>query len=138
MEQSAELLHYICENSKIGIDTSKKLIDISNSMYFKNILEDKLCDYADILKKASEELENFKAVDLPFNHTYKAININVPSDKSNAGLSQLLINESKNQIVNIKNKIEKYTGKDKKPVRLANKLLSLEKNNIEDFHHFIK
>lgn len=142
MNENLGLLNYIYQNAGMGIETIRKLIDMSKDEDFKKMLNSQLEEYKMICKKAEEKIEDLNKEAKDNNifskiGTYLIINFNTLMNKTSSNLSELLIHGSTVGIVDIIRSMKKYPNADKDVIKLANKLLKLEENNVEECKRYV-
>ena len=142
MSENLKLLNYIYQNAGMGKETIIKLIDMSNDEGYKKMLSSQLKEYEVICNKAEEKIKdlNKEAKDNNIFYkigTYLIINFNTLINKTPSNLSELLIHGSTVGIVDIIRSINKYPNADKDILQLANELLKLEENNVEECKKYI-
>lgn len=142
MNENIELLNYIYQNAGMGKETITKLIDMSKDKKYKKMLNSQLKEYEMICNKAEEKLKelNKKAKNNSIFskiRTYLIINFNTLINKTPSHLSELLIHGSTVGIVDIIRSLKKYPNADKDIIKLANKLLKLEEDNVDECKMYV-
>ena len=142
MTGNVELMNYIHQNSEMGQETIKQLIEIVEDENFKRNLQSQFTEYKNIfdlsdaslkeLNKDSKEINAFSKVS-----AYIMINLKTLTNKTSSHISEMLIQGSTMGITDITKKIKEYKDADKKILDLANKLLSFEQQNIEELKKFL-
>ena len=99
MNGNVELLNYIHQNSEMGKDTIKKLLNISKDEEYKNMLKSQLDEYKMIYDASDRKLKEIRkdAKELnPFSKisTYFMINLNTLMNKSSSHISEMMIQGS--------------------------------------------
>ena len=143
MDENIELLNYIHQNSEMGKDTLKKLVGIAKDENYKTMLQSQLNEYKMIYDVTDQKLRerNNEAKDI--NIFSKAssnvmLNLNTLTDKTPSHISEMLIQGSTMGIIDMTKKIKEYPNADKEFVDLANKLLTLEQNNVEECKKYLQ
>ena len=143
MNGNVELLNYIHQNSEMGQDTIKQLVAISKDEEYKKMLQSQLEEYKmiyDTTDKKIKELNN-QAKDINVfskASNYFMVNLNTLVNKTPSHISEMLIQGSTMGIIDITKKIKEYHNADKEILDLANKLLKLEQNNVEECKKYLQ
>lgn len=145
MDGNTELLNFIHQNSEMGVDTLKQIIDITkNSSYieFKEILNSQYEEYKSIYSEVDKLLSarNKTAKDISkFAKTsaYISINLQTLMDKSPSHISEMLIQGSTMGIIDATKRINDYWDAEPEILDLAKKLLSFEQDNVEEWKKFL-
>jgi len=143
MDKNVEFLNYIYQNAEMGKDTINQLIGISEDEEYKKMLRSQLQEYKMIYDSTNEKLKelNKEAKDInAFSKlsTYGMINIKTLANKSPSHISEMLIQGSTMGIVDLTKKLKEYADADKEILALANKLLQLEQNNVEECKKYLQ
>jgi hypothetical protein len=143
MDKNVEFLNYIHQNAEMGKDTINQLIGISEDEEYKKIMKSQLEEYKMIYNSTDEKLKqlNKEAKDInAFSKvsTYIMINLKTLANKSPSHISEMLIQGSTMGIIDLTKKLKEYAYADKEILALANKLLQLEENNVEEYKKYIK
>jgi hypothetical protein len=143
MNKNVEFLNYIHQNAEMGKDTINQLIGISEDEEYKKMLRSQLQEYKMIYDSTDEKLKelNKEAKDInAFSKvsTYAMINLKTLANKSPSHISEMLIQGSTMGIVDLTKKLKEYADADKEILALANKLLQLEENNVEECKKYLK
>lgn len=143
MEGNVEFLNYIHQNSEMGKDTIKKLLNISKDEEYKKMLQSQLEEYNMIydtterklkeLNKEAKDINAFSKVS-----TYFMINLNTLANKTSSHISEMMIQGSTMGIIDITKKLKEYKSADKEILDLANKLLNLEQSNVEECKKYLQ
>ena len=145
MDGNNEILNFIYQNSEMGTETIKHLIDItenSTNNEFKDILYSQYNEYKKIFNKSREWIKNRGHDPKDINKfqkitTYIMINMKTLTDKSPSHLSEMLIQGSTMGIIDATKRINQYDDADKDVLDLANRLLEFEKDNQEEWKKFL-
>lgn len=145
MDGNNEILNFIYQNSEMGIETIKQLIDItknSTNEEFKNILKSQYNEYEKIFKETEEIIKSRGKDPKDINSfakisTYIMINMKTLADKSPSHISEMLIQGSTMGIIDATKRINQYDDADKEILDLANRLLEIEKDNQEEWKKFL-
>lgn len=143
MDKNDELLNYIHQNSEMGKDTIKHLIDVTKDEEYKTMLQQQFNEYKIINDTAEQKLRerNKEAKDINIlskASTYIMINLNTLANKTPSHISEMLIQGSTMGIVDITKKIKEYPNADIQILDLANKLLQFEQSNIEECKKYLQ
>lgn len=142
MNTNVELLNYIHQNSQMGKDTVKQLIEISNDEQFKNLLKSQYNEYVGIFERTNTLLEQFNKEPKGIGafakvSTYIMINLHTIANKSPSHISEMLIQGSTMGIIQITKKISEYNTADTEIINLANILLNFELQNVEECKKYL-
>ena len=142
MTGNVELMNYVHQNSEMGQDTIKQLLEITGDENFKKTLQSQFNEYKNIfdlsdarlkeLNKDSKEINTFSKVS-----AYIMINLKTLTDKSPSHISEMLIQGSTMGITDITKKMKEYKDADKTILDLANRLLTFEQQNTEELKKFL-
>lgn len=142
MNGNAELLNFVYQNSQMGVDTIKQLIDIAQDEEFKKHLESQFNEYKEIhitaktmLNKNGYNEKGISAFDKI--KTYIMINMQTLTDKTPSHISEMLIIGSNMGVVNAVKNLKKYKDAEKDILGLMEKLLKFEENNIAQLKAFL-
>jgi hypothetical protein len=143
MDGNVELLNYIHQNSEMGQDTIKQLVGISKDEEYKKMLQSQLEEYKMIydttdrkIKELSKEAKDINVFSKA--STYVMVNLNTLMNKTPSHISEMLIQGSTMGIIDITKKIKEYPNANKEILDLANKLLELEQNNVEECKKYLQ
>ena len=142
MNGNAELLNFIYQNSQMGVDTITQLIGIVEDEKLQNQLKSQFKEYKEILDAAQIAL-NENGFDekgigaLDKIKTYLMINMQTLADKSPSHISQMLIVGSNMGVINAVKNLKKYQNAEPKIVKLMEKLLKFEENNIQQLKEYL-
>lgn len=145
MNENAELLNFIYQNSQMGVNTINQLINIveDDQEDFIKHLENYLNGYRDIHTKA-KELLNKNGYDekgigqLAKTRTYLMINMQTLTDKSPSHIAEMLIVGSNMGIIDAVKNIKKYKDvAEKDIVELMERLFKFEEDNVQQLKKFL-
>lgn len=142
MNENAELLNFIYQNSQMGVDTIKQLIGIVKDDKFKKQLESQFKEYEEI-HSAARKMLNENGYDekgisaMEKIRTYLMLNIQTMTDKSPSHISEMLIIGSNMGIINAVKNLKKYKGAEAKIKSLMERLLKFEENNVQRLKEFL-
>lgn len=143
MDGNTELLNYIYQNSQMGVETLKQLIEIAEDNDFKKHLHSQLNEYKSLNRTALQKLKELGHEEKGIGgmakiSTYMTISMKTLMNKSPCHISEMLIQGSTMGIIDATKNIQKYNDADKQILQLADKLLKTEQNNIEQLKLFLK
>ena len=142
MNQNAELLNFIYQNSQMGVDTINQLIDIVEDENFKKQLRSQLNEYKEIHSAAKKAL-NENGYDekgigtLEKIRTYLMINMQTVTDKTSSHISEMLLIGSNIGVINAVKNLKKYKNSESDVYKLMERLLKFEENNIQQLKEFL-
>lgn len=143
MNADAEFLNFVYQNSQMGVETLRQLIEITKDLKFKVYLEGQQREYDAFHQEARERL-NDQGMDekgltvLEKVRTYLMINFQTMVDDSTSHIAEMLMVGSNMGIVDALKKISEYR-EDASPesLRLMEKLKKFEEDNMESLKGFI-
>lgn len=143
MNENAELLNFVYQNSQMGVDTLQQLMEITEGVSFKAFLEEQLCGYEDFHKRARKML-NQNGYDekglssIEKIKTYLMVNLQTVKDHSASNIAGMLINGSTMGIVDAIRKLNEYECRVEKDIKkLMEDLKEFEEKNIEKLKEFL-
>lgn len=142
MESTQEFLSFIYKNAQMGVVGIDNILgDIKNKDLIKTIKEQRN-DYQDISEKVKnyteslhgkvEELSGIAKI-----MTYIDAKTSTINDKSTSNFALMMIKGSNKGIVEIEEKINMYSGEDKKALSFAKELLRIENKNISSLKKYL-
>lgn len=142
MSGNAELLNFIYQNSEMGTNTLKQLIQIVEEKDFIVYLETQLKGYQDVEEKAKELLNENGCDEKGIStmekiRTYFMINMKTLTDKSASNIVEMMIVGSTMGIIDATRQLNRYKGADKNIRNLMEDLLSFEEKNVEKLKKFL-
>lgn len=142
MKENVELLQFIYQNAKMGLVGIDNIKDIIKDKEFLSLIKEQENDYFEIANTATnlltsmrqerEELSNIAKV-----MTFIDARISTMNDSSNTNIAKMMITGNNKGIIEIQEKINNYQGKNNKVLKLAKKLLEIEKRNIEKLKKYL-
>lgn len=140
-----ELLNSVYENAEMGVHTLNNLSDNlrKKDNKIKGLIEDELKEYNSFLKESEKLLKKNKIEPKKTNLMAKlsskmGITIETMKDNSDAAIASMVIEGITMGIVEIQTKIENYKKLvDKKTLKLANKFLKFQEEEIEKLKKFM-
>lgn len=142
MDTNTEFLNYIYQNSHMGIDTIKQLLEIVEDKQFSDTLQLQLKEYENINNIAKKKLNDLGHQEKDIGNmqkigAYMSISIKTLMDKSPAHIAEMLIEGSTMGIVDATKHINEYDKANKDIIDIANQLLKTEQNNVEQLKKFL-
>lgn len=142
MNKNAELLNFIYQNSQMGVDTIKQLIDLVEDENFKRQLKSQFNEYEEIHLAARKSLnengydeKGIGAFDKI--KTYFMINLQTLTDKTPSHISEMLIIGSNMGIINAVKNLKKYKDAEAEILKLMKRLLKFEEDNVQQLKEFL-
>lgn len=142
MNQNAEFLNYIYQNSQMGVNTIKQLIKEVDDPAFKKMLSSQLGEYQLINDEATNQLHKNGQVEkgipkIAEISTYLTIVMKTLTIRSPEHISEMLIQGSTMGIIDVSKNLKKYPEAAEETKVLANKLLKTEQSNIDQLKNFL-
>lgn len=142
MDGNTELLNYIYQNSQMGVRTIEQLLNIVEDKEFKEHLQVQEEEYKKLNQTAVELLnerghEEKEIGNMAKISSYMSINMKTLTDKTPTHISDMLIQGSTMGIIDATKNIKKYAIADSNILKLAEKLLKTEQDNIEQLKKFL-
>lgn len=143
MNQNAELLNFIYQNSEMGVETLNQIIEIVENPSLAKQLESQRSSYKEIHQKSKEMLNengyDEKAIStLEKISAYIMINLKTLTDKSDTHISEMLIQGSNMGIIDAAKKINEYENSaEKNIISLMKKLKKFEEENAEKLKAYL-
>lgn len=139
MDENTEMLLYIYQNAKMGVNSCTELIRILNSKdnKIKKVVEGELKGYESFVKKSEKLMRDFnitpKDKGIISNIMSKVgMDMEMMKDNSDARIADMLTKGFTMGNVDIAKKIDRYEGDcDKNIIKLAKELLEFGNANIE-------
>lgn len=142
MNGNAELLNYIYQNSQMGTETLRQLMDIAEDSEFRSQLQDQFEEYKKINAECKKMLED-RGFDekgigsMEKISAYLTINMKTLMNKSSSHIAEMLIQGSNMGIIDAIKNIRKYKEADKDIIKLMEDLLKHEEKNVNDLKSFL-
>ena len=139
MDENTELLLYIYQNAKMGVNSCTELIRILNTKdnKIKKVVEGELKGYESFVKKSEKLMRNYnitpKDKGVMANVMSKVgMDMEMMKDNSDARIADMLTKGFTMGNVDISKKIDRYEGDAEKDIiKLAKELLEFGKANID-------
>lgn len=137
-----ELLQFIRQNAQMGTVTLSALADMLGEGSMKSAVQKQLAEYQFVFDAAGRKLDSAaaEAKDVsPMMQTAATAMLNIQSitDKSESHIAEMVIVGSTRGVIQTTRRIRDYKNANVDVVNLAYRLLSIEKNNIDDLKHFL-
>ena len=142
MNGNTEMLNFIFQNSEMGVNTIGQIVELTIEPEFKKQLNSQLAEYEMINKEAKDMLNKHGCEEKGINSfdkikTYLMINIQTLTDKSASHISEMLIIGSNMGVIDAVKNIHKYLEAKKDIVKLMQRLLKFEQENIKQLTEFL-
>lgn len=143
MNENVELLNYIFQNSQMGVDTIKQLLDIVEDLEFKCQLQSQYDEYKEI-NETAKNLLNTNGYDekgisaFEKIKTYLMINMQTLTDKSTSHVAEMMIIGSTMGVIDAIKNIKKYRDAELEIINLMEKLKAFEEYNITSLKAFLQ
>lgn len=143
MNQNAEMLNFIYQNSGMGADTLAQILGIVKDEGMKEHLKMHQKQYQEIHEKAGnllqengyeeKDISSFEKIS-----AYIMINLKTIMDKSDSHIAEMLIQGSNMGITDAVKKINLYEERAEKDITsLMKKLLKMEEENMEKMKQYL-
>ncbi|MGO5137176.1 hypothetical protein ACTQ31_10600 [Clostridium butyricum] len=142
MNQNAELLNFIYQNSQMGIEALEKLVSITKDREFNTGLQSQLNEYK-LINEKSKEILNKNGYDekgigtLTKLQSYIMINIQTLMNKTPSHISEMLITGSTMGVIDAIKNTKKYKDADPNILKLMDDLKIFEERNINQLKSFL-
>lgn len=143
MNADTELLNFVYQNSQMGVDTLRQLIEMTKDCRFKEYLEGQQRGYEGFHKEARERL-NDQGMDekgltvMEKVRTYLMINFQTMMDHSTSHIAEMLLTGSNMGIIDALKKLSEYRNDaSSESIKLMEKLKKFEEKNMESLKGFI-
>ena len=143
MNANTELLNFIYQNSQMGTETLKQLIEITEDTDFQDFLQKHLEGYERFHKEARQMLNENGCDEKGLGtfdkvKTYLMVNVQTMKDRSVSNIAGMLINGSTMGIIDAVKKLHQYEKETEKSVRkLMEDLQKFEEKNIEELKAYL-
>lgn len=142
MNGNVELLNYIYQNSQMGTDTIKQLLEIVEDAKLKSQLQSQYNEYKEIHETArnllnrngydEKGLSAFEKI-----RTYLMINMETLTDRSASHIAEMMIIGSNMGIIDAIKNIRKYKDAEPEILSLMETLKAIEENNMISLRAFL-
>lgn len=142
MNQNAEFLNYLYQNSQMGITTIGQLTEKVEDPAFSKQLNSQLKEYEALNQSASRQLREHGKVEKELPKmaemgAHMSIAMKTLKDHSPAHISEMMMQGSMMGIIEVTKNIKKYPNASPEVKQLAEKLLKTEQSNIESLKQFL-
>ena len=142
MKKDADLLNNIYQNSQMGVNTMKQLIEITEDENFKKQLEEQYKEYKEIRKLAEQKLNERGYDEKGINtfdkiKTYLMINFQTLTDKSTSHIAKMLMIGSMMGIINAVRNLKEHKDCENDILDLMERLLKFEEHNIQKLKEYL-
>lgn len=142
MKKEIELLNFIFKNAEMGIIGIDDLLEILEDNKFSEMLKVQREEYSKITSKARGLINEYgMEVEENSNITKVRSNLMVKlsglKDKSIKKFAKMMIEGTNKGIIEIQEKINAYKDENNDVLDLANELLEVEENNIEELKEYL-
>jgi len=142
MNGNTELLNFVFQNSQMVVETIKQMMGIVEDENFKKQLQTQFDEYKQIhlaaqkaLNKNGQDEKGISTLDKI--KTYLMINMQTMTDKSSSHISEMLIIGSNMGIIDAIKKLKKYKDAEQDIIKLMEKLLKFEEDNVQQLKQFL-
>lgn len=142
MDKDLEFLNFIYQNSEMGKSTIHQLLSIVTDTPFHNMLQSQKREYDEINNIAQTKIEEAQKESKgisPFSklQSYIMINLNTMVNHTPSHIAEMMIQGSTMGIVDITKNLKKYDSADKSIIKLGERLLKFEQENIEELKKYL-
>ena len=142
MNENAELLNYVYQNSQMGVESIDRILDLTEDESFRDVLKEQQKDYMRFHEKAREKLHENGFDEKGLNsfekmRTYLMINMQTLTDQSVSHIAKMMIPGSMG-ITEALQKLHQYENDADKEIRkLMEDLKDFEEKNIERLKKYL-
>lgn len=142
MKKEIEMLNFIFKNAEMGIIGIDDLIEELEDTNFLSLIKKQREQYAKVTKEARNLISDFGAkVEENSNISKVRSNLLVKmssiKDKSIKKYAKMMIESTNKGIIELQEKINAYNINNSEIINLANSLLEIEENNIEELKKYL-
>lgn len=142
MKKEIEMLNFIFKNAEMGIIGIDDLIEELEDTNFLSLIKKQREQYAKVTKEARNLISDFGAkVEENSNISKVRSNLLVKmssiKDKSIKKYAKMMIEGTNKGIIELQEKINAYNIDNSEIINLANSLLEIEENNIEELKKYL-
>ena len=143
MNENAELLNYVYQNSQMGVESIDRILDLTEDESFREVLKEQQKDYMRFHEKAREKLHENGFDEKGLNsfekmRTYLMINMQTLTDQSVSHIAKMMIQGSSMGITEALQKLHQYENDADKEIRkLMEDLKDFEEKNIERLKKYL-
>lgn len=140
--QEIELLTSCFQITQMGRDAIMQLIKISEDAPFRKALESQLTEYQDIFDQAQQMLNDRGTTPKEISGMSKmaasaSTKMKTMSDKTPSNMAELMINGNTMGVIEITKSIHRSENADPEVLAFANRLLSVQRKNIDQMTQFL-
>ena len=142
MKKEIEMINFVFKNAEMGIIGIDDLIEELEDTDFLSLIKKQREQYVEITKEARNLISDFGAK-LEENSNISKVRSNLMviissiKDKSIKKFAKMMIEGTNKGIIEIQEKINAYNNDNSEIINLANRLLELEENNIEELKKYL-
>jgi hypothetical protein len=142
MDESAELLNYVYQNSQMGVTTISQVKSIVEDEELSKHLDMQLKEYQQIQDAAKKRLyeretEQKDVSNMAKVSSHLTIGMKTFTDKRPSNISEMMIQGSTMGVIQATKNKSKYKNVDRDAIKLNEKLLCTEQNNIDKLKKFL-
>ena len=142
MDQNADLLNYIYQNSQMGISTTKQLENVTGDSDFSTQLHSQRREYTKVNRKAAKMLHQYGHTEQGLSRmtqTSSTMTIGAKTllDRSPSHISDMMIQGSTRGIIDMTRQMKRHPYANFEILRLADHLVRLEQSNIEELKYYL-
>ncbi len=143
MSDTQKLLEFIYKNAEMGRKTVEPIKNMNNSSKFQSTLDRMLSDYNEICTDADMMLKESgvsEASGLNIGEkmmTEMSLRFSTLKDRSVPHLADMLLKGASMGVTDISKKIDELKNADENAVRLANRLLKMNSDTIDEMKQFL-
>lgn len=144
MNGNAELLNFIYQNAEMGVNTIGQILEINEDAKFADQLNSQLKEYQDIHLQAKEKLNENGCEEKGINglekfRAYLMINFQTLTEKGKtpSHIAEMLIIGSNMGVIDAIKKLREYSEAEKDIIKLMDRLLKFEEDNIKKLKVFL-
>ena len=122
MNENAELLNYVYQNSQMGVESIDRILDLTEDESFRDVLKEQQKDYMRFHERAREKLHENGFDEKGLNsfekmRTYLMINMQTLTDQSVSHIAKMMIQGSSMGITEALQKLHQYENDADKEIR---------------------
>lgn len=137
--QTTTLLNTIYQNAEMGVDSTQRLIELVEDKPFLSVLIAQRSRYQEIydrvIQMADHDLKGQKT--LQKISSTMMINFQTIKDKSPSHLAGMMVQGNTMGVIDITKAIKQNSEADAPVLSLANDLLEMQKNNVEEMKSYL-
>lgn len=138
----SEILNYICRNTEMGLEGIKQILDVTEDPKMEKELKKQHGYYEDVYRKAKAKLAELGEEPKPVSEIAKfSANMMTKGktmfDDSSSKIAEMMIQGSTMGVVKLTEQLHAYEGDDKEIRGLADQLIGIEEEYIEELKSFL-